>query len=1095
MNKIIYILIGTLFLSSCEETEVVIPDGTTGQPVEVIREVRISLQPMGTVGAPATRAQDEQLEEGEAVYVSYGRVETIDKHVTTRVQEDLADNTKDESTINNAYVLQFGGTSSTAVLKKKISVTSDQLRGSNPVTCTFSMTSGVKNRVYVVVNCSKTLTEGTTTLGDFEAAVTFAPSSTVPTSGLPMSACQDLGVGDAFDVFQLRSVLAKLTFTCKTAGATMKLKGLPVGYSFYTQAAGDSPVRPGGMIYNADGVTLTSGSTYYVPENLSGCNDLLINSVTRCCLFAPANSMYVVITANSTTYDIYLGSGGAKDFNVVGNDAYYVTVSLLGSNNAYDLRVGNTIPPGTVVTDLTVSGETANCYLVTVANAWYMFNNTVMGNGAVTPVPADLNANSIASAIIPTRLNPASGDVLWETLNTRTAPSQGDVVNKSIYLLRNRFLFKSGAAEGNAVIAARDASGTIVWSWHIWRTNSVPQSVSLAAIEDDADFSVTGLEMMDRNLGALSAAVSDDLSTGLFYQWGRKDPMPAYAGLSSPNNVAMATQPAGIPTSAGGNNSRTPADAVKNPTTFFTSNSGNQDWAVRNDNLWGTFLTATVTNINGNTNKYNINKGSKSIYDPCPVGWRVPPAYAFANVSTSTSSTFNVGRSFNILISGSSWFPASGYRDGGNVTLNNIGNCGYYWVSSSCVSYLAVGGKFSFDSSVVSPAYYDSRAGGNSVRCVKESFVSNIPPIDLSASGTANCYVVTKSGRYSFDATVMGNGKTTLANGAANSADITPTVLSPASVEVLWESLNTTTAPAKGDVVSDVKLVGNKKVVFSAGTKQGNAVIAVKNASGTIIWSWHIWRTNSVPKSFSLAEIKDGLDFSVTGMEIMDRNLGALSATMGDNLSTGLLYQWGRKDPFPAYAGLTVPNNVAMATLPSEVLVIGVGNNSKTPADAVKNPTTFYTSTNASYDWGTRNDNLWGTPLRSTVSINGNLFNRNSGSKSIYDPCPVGWRVPSGYVFANTVINSTTGNGSWKTNGWSFSIGQNSTSGWLSASGHRYNGNGSLTSFGVGGYWTSALNGGDPPTGNLLYFSSDIVDPANNRSRAVGSSIRCSRDL
>ena len=63
-------------------------------------------------------------------------------------------------------------------------------------------------------------------------------------------------------------------------------------------------------------------------------------------------------------------------------------------------------------------------------------------------------------------------------------------------------------------------------------------------------------------------------------------------------------------------------------------------------------------------------------------------------------------------------------------------------------------------------------------------------------------------------------------------------------------------------------------------------MIAVKD--GAILWSWHIW--------YPEAEVA-GIA-SKTGYEVMNMNLGAMRNTAGDVSSYGLLYQWGRKDPF-----------------------------------------------------------------------------------------------------------------------------------------------------------------------------------------------------
>lgn len=76
--------------------------------------------------------------------------------------------------------------------------------------------------------------------------------------------------------------------------------------------------------------------------------------------------------------------------------------------------------------------------------------------------------------------------------------------------------------KGNAVVAAKDASGVILWSWHIWLTDQPNEEV----YKNDAGV------MMDRNLGALSVQKGSVLSLGLLYQYGRKDPFPSSSSIS-----------------------------------------------------------------------------------------------------------------------------------------------------------------------------------------------------------------------------------------------------------------------------------------------------------------------------------------------------------------------------------------------------------------------------------------------------------------------------------------------------------------------------------------------------------------------------------
>ena len=713
MTSFKYTLFGALFLlASCgEQTELEQPTISNGETVEVTQEISINVLPIQSVGSPATRsAANNKPEKGEAIGITY----TDD--AVTRVQEGSTPMTEE---IKNAYIVQFNGTAPTSTIAWVSGDIKSQLSGGSAIPCTFTMTAGVKNRVYVVANVASAPTKGTT-LANFEKPVAFAPSASLPGTGLPMSSMQDVGVGDVFDVFQLRSLLAKLQFTAKDhsgttiAATNVKLKGVPNGYSFFTQTPGDDAVRPTGTTYSNSGFTLTSGTTYYVPENLSGRNDFLINHYTRALGMAAANAMYVEITNSGTTYNILLGDGSAQDFNFVGGYAYNINATIYGKDEL-DLRVGDN-----KIVDLSAGGETANCYIADKANFWYMFDCTVMGNGAVTPVPVDLMSGTVASAIVPSKLNPASAEVLWETQNTSAAPAKGAIVNNNVYLLRGRILFKSGSTVGNAVIAARDGSDNIIWSWHIWRINDAPSGIALKDITDDAGFSVTGLKLMDRNLGALEKTESATVaSIGLYYQWGRKDPFPGAATLSSTGtNFAAVVSNRGIDFVTDKSTSEVSvAASVASPTTFYNTGSG--DWCItRNDNLWGTALTGTVTI---NTKQYSKNSGSKSIYDPCPVGWRVAPAYAFANAAVPVAS-FAQGYDFagKLTASAKLFMTASGSRVSNGGTLGNVGAYGANWTSAPHATDTNYGNILDFISIGVGPTGNRGRANGYSCRCAKE---------------------------------------------------------------------------------------------------------------------------------------------------------------------------------------------------------------------------------------------------------------------------------------------------------------------------------------------------------------------------------------
>lgn len=152
---------------------------------------------------------------------------------------------------------------------------------------------------------------------------------------------------------------------------------------------------------------------------------------------------------------------------------------------------------------------------------------------------------------------------------------------------------------------------------------------------------------------------------------------------------------------------------------------------------------------------------------------------------------------------------------------------------------------------------------------------------------TTNCYrVAPNTTVFTFNAGYKGNSQLAIH------------AISPASVGVLWE-----TGDTPGSVVSDVSYDATTKNVTLTTSNAGNAVIAAyDNADPTtpgahILWSWHIWVTDYDPNLPANQCV-----YSTSGATMMDRNLGALSNIGSDDSDNvddyGLLYQWGRKDPF-----------------------------------------------------------------------------------------------------------------------------------------------------------------------------------------------------
>ena len=219
---------------------------------------------------------------------------------------------------------------------------------------------------------------------------------------------------------------------------------------------------------------------------------------------------------------------------------------------------------------------------------------------------------------------------------------------------------------------------------------------------------------------------------------------------------------------------------------------------------------------------------------------------------------------------------------------------------------------------------------------------------NMSASATANSYIVSTPGLYRLNATVAGNGQAGL---FVNDAFPATADLDPDSVDLLWCS-------------PDLKLVD---VLYDGGyamfeylSGKGNAVIAARKGSD-IIWSWHIWATDQ-------PELME-----YDGIQWMDRNLGAVSAAEKNGpAEMGLLYQWGRKDPFiPDTESITFET-----VLEADILQAWLQH----PDKFLYMQKYYFGAEDFLY--------LWGNP---DASLGG------QGIKTIYDPCPAGYTVPDYY--------------------------------------------------------------------------------------------------
>ena len=163
--------------------------------------------------------------------------------------------------------------------------------------------------------------------------------------------------------------------------------------------------------------------------------------------------------------------------------------------------------------------------------------------------------------------------------------------------------------------------------------------------------------------------------------------------------------------------------------------------------------------------------------------------------------------------------------------------------------------------------------------------------VNLSAEGTANCYIARTGGVYKFDASVKGNGG---GDGVSDYiANYGLAIEDGAFAELLWESRHDGDKTMSREIIDGAPIYRGGYVTFSTGRSEGNAVIAVKDIKGNIVWSWHIWVCNDEITAHDHID-SEGKVAAV----IMDRNLGALNNTPMDVGNRGMFYEWGRKDPF-----------------------------------------------------------------------------------------------------------------------------------------------------------------------------------------------------
>lgn len=412
-------------------------------------------------------------------------------------------------------------------------------------------------------------------------------------------------------------------------------------------------------------------------------------------------------------------NGGSTDENtancyVVGAPGYY----------SFPLVYGNAIKDGTANT---------SAYTSTAPSGSEILSNFINHTGnAITDPYISKNADC----------TPAKAELVWQdapSLVTDIKYNNTDNGNISFCVKKNTI------RQGNAVIAIKDAGNNVLWSWHIWVTDeNIGQTIEVTNHQSQKyKFMPVNLGWCDGRTTTYAERsckvkftagdaskevsikqVSASITTGgnhPYYEWGRKDPFPPSNGLFKTNKIWYDKDGNAHTESPKTENLSTGATCIMNyilkPDVMQGQSYGDNTYA----NLWST-----------DNNVYTANDENviKTIYDPSPVGFKLPPSNAFTGFTTTEDVTGTFSqingtwdsslKGFNFFTDANKtiFFPASGYRDYSNGRVRYVGTGGWCW--SAVPFYQDQGYRLRFLGPRVSLFGSNSRAYGCGLRSSQE---------------------------------------------------------------------------------------------------------------------------------------------------------------------------------------------------------------------------------------------------------------------------------------------------------------------------------------------------------------------------------------
>ena len=222
---------------------------------------------------------------------------------------------------------------------------------------------------------------------------------------------------------------------------------------------------------------------------------------------------------------------------------------------------------------------------------------------------------------------------------------------------------------------------------------------------------------------------------------------------------------------------------------------------------------------------------------------------------------------------------------------------------------------------------------------------------------TANCYIISEQGNYEFPL-VYGcgfmNGKENPRSYAGdNFLDYNGEIINTPEINYKIKDVKIISWDSDPEIIKNITIKENYiKFSITKVPKGGaNYIIAIFDDQDTIIWSWHLWLWSD--------DLKDVRIGNYTFL-----NIPLASRLEDEKLNIGY-YQWGRKDP--------ILDNISK-----------IEKRSSNTMEAIQNPNTLYYNAGGNWNW-IDNSNYWGK------------------EKTIYDPCPAGYRVPEKEALVNII--------------------------------------------------------------------------------------------